>query len=89
MFKPRLYNTDEYADSFYVDTSNRYNNFILPQTISEYNKNIRNNFNHEENIINYDSLTAISSCGSVVPLKKYVIKLTWKIYNKSKKLEKN
>jgi hypothetical protein len=87
MFKPRLYNTDEYNDSMYVDTSNRYNNYILPPTICEYNKsNIRNNFNYEENI-NYNSLTAISSCGSVVPLKKYVIKLTWKIYIKNKKLE--
>ena len=86
MFKPRLYNTDDYTESMYVDTSNRYNNFILPQTLSEYNKcNIRNNINYEENNINYDSLIAISSSGCIVPFKKYVINLTWKIYNKNKK----
>jgi hypothetical protein len=91
LFKPRLYNIDEYNDSMYVDTTNRYNNYILPQTMSDYNKQVNNNF-YGNNKINYNSLTAINTCGSVVPFKNYVINLTWKHYNrkqlKLKKLNK-
>jgi hypothetical protein len=92
MFKPRLYNKDEYINSMYVDTINRYNNLILPQTLSGYNIKIKHNNNEETNKINYNSLTAISTTGCIVPLKRYVINLTWGIYNKKqlklKSLEK-
>lgn len=97
MFRPRLYNIDEYLDnSMYVDTTNRYNDSVLPQTICDYNlyynvsnnnKNAQNNkttiqdkINSEENNkIDYDSLTAIDSNGYVIPLKNYIIQLTWKL----------
>ena len=93
MFKPRLYNEDEYINSLYVDTIDRYNNFILPQTLSEYNIQVQDIINNkEQNKINYNSLTAISTTGCIVPLKKYVINLTWKNYYKKqlklKSLEK-
>ena len=43
MFRPRLYNMEEYVESVYVDTANRYNDTALPHTLVEYDYHIINN----------------------------------------------
>lgn len=108
MFRPRLYNMEEYVDSMYVDTSNRYNDSALPVTLAEHLANLNkvdntNNSNKSDKTdknqtqnksvyqerfgsvdvksIDYDSLHAIDSHGYVVPLKKWVIGMTWEVVN--------
>ena len=101
MFRPRLYNMEEYVDAMYVDTSNRYNDSALPNTLMEHetnlskNKDDKNNSNQNQTksvykerfgsvdikSIDYDSLQAIDAHGYVVPLKSWVIQMTWEIAN--------
>ena len=99
MFRPRLYNMEEYVDSMYVDTANRYNDTALPITLMDQESNIWKNKDEKNQIninqvksvyqerfgsvdvksIDYDSLHAIDANGYVVPLKKWVIDMTWEI----------
>jgi hypothetical protein len=97
MFRPRLYNMEEYVDFMYVDTSNRYNDTDLPQSLMDYDMYMLNkekdNKNSTKQIhqvrfnsieikeIDYDSLQAIDTNGYVVPLQKWVIDMTWELSN--------
>jgi hypothetical protein len=99
MFRPRLFNIDEYIDSVYVDTTNRYNDSGLPDTISDHENRIQtikaNKNEPEKNIyqerfdsptinqIDYGILKAIDAHGYIVPLEKWVIPMTWEVTNKS------
>ena len=85
LFRPRLYNMDEYLESNYVDTTNRYNNLELPNTliedkISKINvKNTCNQIQSTHQII--DDLQAINQDGYIIPLKKWVINMSWELVN--------
>lgn len=94
MFRPRLYNMEEYIESNYVDTTNRYNDAVLPHTLFEHDYLIINNKNdktqsksiyHERfgsvdiKEIDYESLQSIDTNGYIVPLKKWVINTTWEL----------
>jgi hypothetical protein len=90
LFRPRLYNMDEYINAPYVETSNRYNDTNLPGTInqkfSQIGIAIKNRFNSLDiKEINYDEFETIDKNGCIKPLKKWVINATWDIYNNSYK----
>ncbi len=96
MFRPRLYNMEEYVDSVYVDTTNRYNDSSLPATLSELSSKPVDDKNYPKNLyqdrfgstvvnqIDYNSLQSIDANGYVVPLKKWVIPMTWELVYGSK-----
>lgn len=108
IFRPRLYNMDEYVESMFVDTTNRYSDSQLPPTVYDVvhgnalppqpHPHLQSHPNLQQqsqslsiiqerfksiiiNEINFDSLSAIDSNGYIVPLKKWVIDLTWEIAN--------
>lgn len=84
LFKPRLYNSSDYDDCVYVDTTNRYNESNLNSVNNKKNnltQEIVNRFNCIEiNEINYTTLRAINIDGMIIPVKKWVIGATWDIY---------
>ena len=84
LFKPRLYNSSDYDDYIYVDTTNRYNESKLDLVNNkkyDLTQEIVNRFKCIEiNEINYSSLRAINNDGMIIPVKKWVIGATWDIY---------
>lgn len=72
-FKPREIIPEEYTDSSFVDTIDRYHLsdivYQLPTT---------NGINISE--INYNNFISIDTMGNIVPLKKWIINFTWEIY---------
>lgn len=96
IFRPRLYNMEEYVDSVYVDTSNRYNDSSLPSTLAELSTKPTDDKNYPKNLyqdrfgstivnqIDYNSLQSIDANGYIVPLKKWVIPMTWEVVYGSK-----
>ncbi len=90
LFRPRLYNMDEYTESMFVETSNRYNDSQLPQTL--LNSTITTTqmvINKMKSLdikqINYDKFTSINHDGNIIPLQKWIISNTWNIYETSYK----
>jgi hypothetical protein len=92
MFRPRLYNMEEYVDSVYVDTTDRYNISTLPDRLidnEDKNYDDKNKLFHSRygsifiKEIDYSNLQSIDMNGYIVPLKKWVIRSTWELtYNK-------
>lgn len=81
MFRPRFYNMDDYTDCCYVDTNNRYNNSIVPMTETNVSTTLAiiSAFKSVDISINYDNFKAIDSNGFVVPVKKWLIEMTWEM----------
>ena len=96
LFRPRLYNMDEFIDSVYVETTNRYNDSDLPkQFISDESITLEiikrfNSIGFKE--FNFDIFTSINKDGYVVPVKKWIISTVWELYSsdyKSTNVTKN
>jgi hypothetical protein len=96
LFRPRLYNMDDFIDTVYVETSNRYNDSELPRQINSEDsitlEIIRrfNSIGFKE--FNFDIFTSIDKDGYIIPLKKWIISTIWELYSndyKSKYLNKN
>ncbi len=90
LFRPRLYNMDEYTESMFVETSNRYNDSQLPQTL--LNSTITTTqmiINKMKSLdikqINYDKFMSINRDGNIIPLQKWIISNTWNIYESNYK----
>lgn len=81
MFRPRFYNMDDYMDCSYVDTNNRYNNSIVPITETNVSTTVTiiSAFKSVDISINYDNFKAIDNHGFVVPVKKWLIEMTWEM----------
>ena len=92
LFRPRFYNMDDYVDSVFVETDNRYNNNDLPNYIHgnmSTTEVIKSRFKQcvHENImgtINYDMFQSIDKEGNIIPLKKWIIEMTWELFSKKK-----
>jgi hypothetical protein len=81
MFRPRFYNMDDYMDCCYVDTHNRYNNSIVPITETNVSTSLAiiSAFKSVDISINYDNFKSIDNNGYVVPVKKWLIEMTWEM----------
>jgi hypothetical protein len=84
LFRPRFYNMDDYTNYEYVELNDRYNNSDLPEYIG--NEHMTQNMitNHFKTSIipelNYDNFVAINSDGYVVPVKRWIIEMTWEMH---------
>ena len=83
LYRPRLYNMDDFVDTVFVDTTNRYidnnvNSTNFSKSISVVIQEKFNSFPNRE--IYYDQFISIDKNGFIVPLKKWIIDYTWKIY---------
>jgi hypothetical protein len=88
LFRPRLYNMDDYIIYSYVETENRYKNTDLSVVLhnSPTTYMINQKFNIPNNItklvtINYDMLQSIDKDGNVVPIQKWVIDMHHSLYD--------
>jgi hypothetical protein len=85
LFRPRFYNMDDYASYEYVELADRYNNAEVPNIDINTNIDIliTNKFKTSNNIIDYSKFISINKDGYVVPVKKYVIEMTWEMQKES------
>ena len=85
LFRPRFYNMDDYTSCSYVELANRYINTVLPEVDNDMIQGMITNKFKNSIIpdINYDKFISINSDGYIVPVKKYIIEMTWEMYNKS------
>jgi hypothetical protein len=86
IFRPRLYNMDEYIDSVYVDTTNRYNDSALPVTLNGSGMGTTQSIVDKFKSIdikkfNFDKFTSIDKNGYVVPVKRWIINSVWEVFN--------
>jgi hypothetical protein len=72
---------DDYASYEYVELADRYNNSEVPNI--DINTNIdtliSSKFKTSNNVIDYSKFISINKDGYVVPVKKYVIEMTWEM----------
>jgi len=87
LFRPRLYNIDQYIDIDPIETYERYNNAdtALPLTETIYNDNINSELTLRYNYIHmpelfFNKYKTIDENGFIVPLKKWLINYTWSLY---------
>ena len=85
LYRPRLYNMDDFLDSVYVETTNRYNDSILPRQII-YEDSITLETIKRFNSIgikecNLDTMVSINKEGSIVPLKKWIISTVYELFS--------
>ena len=85
VFRPRLYNMDEYIDCNYIDTNNRYIdtfpshiNFDLFQNIS---KCVQDKFGSHPIDVTLTDINAIDKDGYITPIKKWIIPFIWELNN--------
>lgn len=95
LFRPRLYNMDNYIDAMYVETSNRYNDSDLPKQLNTDDSITLEIIKKFDSIgfkeFNFDNFTSIDKDGCVIPLKKWIISTVWELYSndyKSKHINK-
>lgn len=85
VFRPRLYNIDNYTDSIYVDTTDRYSDKpltpLIDFTTSMTHVIVQKFKSVDIKEINYDSFVAINKDGYPVPVKKWIISYTWDLFN--------
>lgn len=84
LFRPRLYNMDDFVESSYVDTSDRYNDKSLDKTVQDQKNASEQVIKRFDSIdikeINYNKFVAIDSNGYITPLQKWIINTTWDLY---------
>ena len=98
-FRPRHFVSDDYVDNNYVDTSSRYYNNYLPQTVFDFlhlketntvNQIYIKRFPKLKNLpqINFDHIHAINIDGYIKPLNKNIINYIYDLIKNNNSIEK-
>lgn len=84
LFRPRLYNMDDFLDSIYVETTNRYVDTDLPKQIIYEDSTTLEIIKRFKSInikeCNLDSFMAIDKDGHIIPLKKWIIATVYELF---------
>ena len=83
LYRPRLYNLDDFIESAPIDITTRYNDSQLPVPLYQNinNNEINSRFNSIPiKEIDYNKYRTINEDGSIKVLKQWVIQFTWEIY---------
>jgi hypothetical protein len=85
LYRPRLYNMDDFLDSVYVETTNRYVDADLPKQIIYDDSTTMETTKRFKSITikecNLDSFTSIDKDGHIIPLKKWIITTVYELFS--------
>ena len=84
LYRPRLYNIDNFLDSVYVETTNRYVDNNLPKQINFEDSTTLETIKRFKSInikeCNLDNFTSIDKDGLIIPLKKWIIPTIYELF---------
>jgi hypothetical protein len=85
LYRPRLYNMDDFLDSVYVETTNRYVDSDLPKQINNDDSTTSEIIKRFKSIsikeCNLDNFTSIDKDGHIIPLKKWIIGTVYELFS--------
>jgi len=84
LYRPRLYNMDDFLDFVYVETTNRYIDSELPRQINYEDSTTSEIIKRFKSITikecNLDNFTSIDKDGHIIPLKKWIITTVYELF---------
>jgi hypothetical protein len=85
LYRPRLYNMDDFLDFVYVETTNRYIDSELPRQINYEDSTTSEIIKRFKSITikecNLDNFTSIDKDGHIIPLKKWIIATVYELFS--------
>jgi len=84
LYRPRLYNMDDFINFTYVETTNRYVDSNLPKQIIYDDSTTSETIKRFKSITfkecNLDNFTSIDKDGHIIPLKKWIITTVYELF---------